>query len=114
MDGTLSKTQLQWSQGASACVVTSSSGYPGSYKTGFPISGLEAASRIPGVEVFHAGTALKDGNVVTSGGRVLGVTAAAPSLQEALNRAYEAIAEVDFQGMYYRRDIGHRALAKVK
>jgi phosphoribosylamine--glycine ligase len=114
VDGTLSNTQLRWSQGASACVVASSSGYPGSYKTGFPISGLDGAGRIPGVQLFHAGTALQDGNVVTSGGRVLGVTAAAPSLQEALNRAYEAIAEVNFQGMYYRRDIGHRALARAK
>ena len=114
VDGTLSKTQLRWSQGASACVVASSSGYPGSYKTGFLVEGLDTAGRIPGVEVFHAGTALKEGKVVTSGGRVLGVTAAAASLQEALNRAYEAIGEINFQGMYYRGDIGHRALARAK
>lgn len=114
VDGTLSDTELRWSQGASACVVASSSGYPGSYKTGFPISGLEAAARIPSVEVFHAGTALEDGKVVTAGGRVLGVTALAPSLQEALDRAYQALAEIRFEGMYYRRDIGHRALAKTK
>ena len=112
VDGTLSDTPLRWSQGASACVVASSSGYPGSYKTGFPISGLDKAARIPGVEVFHAGTAARDGQIVTAGGRVLGVTASADSLQEALNRAYEATAEIHFDGMYFRRDIGHRALVK--
>ena len=114
VDGTLSNTQLRWSEGASACVVASSSGYPGSYKTGFPISGLVEAARIPGVEVFHAGTALQDGKLVTAGGRVLGVSASALSLQEALDRAYQAMAEIRFAGMYYRRDIGHRALAKTK
>ncbi len=114
VEGTLSETQLRWSSGASACVVASSAGYPGSYKTGFPIGGLDAAARIPGVEVFHAGTALRDGAVVTAGGRVLGVTASALSLQEALDRAYQAMAEIRFQGMYFRRDIGHRALAKTK
>lgn len=112
VDGTLSETPLRWNQGASACVVASSSGYPGSYKTGFPIRGLEEAGRIPGVEVFHAGTALRNGEIVTSGGRVLGVTASAESLQEALGRAYEAMAEIRFDGMYFRRDIGYRALEK--
>jgi phosphoribosylamine---glycine ligase len=114
VDGTLSDSPLRWSQGASACVVASSSGYPGSYKTGFPIGGLEAAGRIPGVEVFHAGTTLRDGQIVTAGGRVLGVTASADSLQQALDRAYQAMAEIKFEGMYFRRDIGHRALAKTR
>jgi phosphoribosylamine--glycine ligase len=110
--GTLADIALRWSPGASACVVASSSGYPGTYKTGFPITGLEAAARIPGVEVFHAGTTQAGGQVVTSGGRVLGATAAAPSLEEALERAYLALGEIQFDGMYYRRDIGHRALKK--
>jgi phosphoribosylamine--glycine ligase len=110
VDGTLSETELRWRPGAAACVVASSSGYPGSYETGFPIEGLEAAARVPGVEVFHAGTSLRDGQVVTAGGRVLGVTAAAPSLPEALDRAYRAMGEINFQGIYYRHDIGHRAL----
>jgi phosphoribosylamine--glycine ligase len=110
VEGRLSDTELRWSPGASACVIASSAGYPGNYKTGFPITGLETAARIPGVEVFHSGTALKDGRIVTSGGRVLGVTANAPNLQEALDRAYQAMAEIRFEGMYYRRDIGHRAL----
>ena len=110
VDGRLAEVELRWSPGASACVVASSAGYPGSYKTGFAITGLDAASRIPGVEVFHSGSAVKDGQLVTAGGRVLGVTAAAASLEEALGRAYEAMAEIHFEGMYYRRDIGHRAL----
>jgi phosphoribosylamine--glycine ligase len=110
VDGCLAETSLRWSRGTSACVVASSGGYPGSYKTGLPISGLTAAAQVPGVEVFHAGTALKDGQMLTAGGRVLGVTAAADSLSEALARAYRAMAEIHFEGMYYRRDIGHRAL----
>jgi phosphoribosylamine--glycine ligase len=73
---------------------------------------LDAAARIPGVEVFHAGTTQVGGQVVTSGGRVLGATASAPSLEEALQRAYQALGEIHFDGMYYRRDIGHRALKK--
>ena len=114
IDGCLADTELRWSQGASACVVASSSGYPGSYKTGFPITGLEDAGRIPGVEIFHSGSAMVDDQVVTAGGRVLGVTAAGASLDEALQRAYQAIAEIRFEGMYYRRDIGHRALKKAQ
>jgi phosphoribosylamine--glycine ligase len=90
--------------------VASSGGYPGSYKTGIPIAGLAAAAQVPGVQVFHAGTSLKNGQILTAGGRVLGVTAAADSLAEALARAYQAMEEITFEGMYYRRDIGHRAL----
>ncbi|MGD0546579.1 MAG: phosphoribosylamine--glycine ligase [Terracidiphilus sp.] len=112
VDGRLDKSELRWSEGASACVVASSGGYPGSYKTGFPITGLADAARLPGVEVFHAGTSLVDGRVVTAGGRVLGVTAAAPTLEEALARAYEAMKLIHFEGMYYRNDIGRRALKK--
>jgi phosphoribosylamine--glycine ligase len=110
VDGRLADTPLRWASGASACVVASSGGYPGSYKNGFPIVGLAAAAQVPGVQVFHAGTAQLGGQTVTAGGRVLGVTAAADSLDEALARAYQALAEISFEGMYYRRDIGHRAL----
>ena len=110
VDGSLSDTPLFWAPGASACVVASSGGYPGSYKNGFPIAGLAAAAQVPGVQVFHAGTAQVGGQTVTAGGRVLGVTAAADSLDEALARAYQGLAEISFEGMYYRRDIGHRAL----
>jgi phosphoribosylamine--glycine ligase len=110
IDGKLAETELRWSPGAAACVVASSTGYPGSYKTGFPISGLAAAAQVPGVQVFHSGTSRLGSQIVTSGGRVLGVTAAGDSLQQALARAYQAMAEIQFEGIYYRRDIGHRAL----
>jgi phosphoribosylamine--glycine ligase len=110
IDGKLAETQLRWSPGASACVVASSSGYPGSYKTGLPISGLASAAQVPGVQIFHAGTSSLGGQIVTSGGRVLGVTAAGESLEQALARAYQALSEVQFEGIYFRRDIGHRAL----
>ena len=112
VDGRLCDTELRWAPGASACVIASSKGYPGRYKTGLPIAGLSAASHIPDVHIFHSGTAETDGKIVTAGGRVLGVTAAAPSLGEALDRAYQAIGEIHFEGMYYRGDIGHRARAK--
>jgi phosphoribosylamine--glycine ligase len=110
IDGRLAETELRWSPGASACVVASSSGYPGSYQTGFPITGLGAAARVPGVQIFHSGSTLVGGQLLTAGGRVLGVTAAAASLDEALAKAYETMAEIHFDGVYYRRDIGHRAL----
>jgi phosphoribosylamine--glycine ligase len=111
-NGRLAETELRWSPGASACVVASSCGYPGSYKTGFPITGLADAARVPGVQVFHSGSSQAGGQVLTAGGRVLGVTAAASSLEEALGRAYEAMALIHFDGIYYRRDIGHRALRR--
>jgi phosphoribosylamine--glycine ligase len=112
VDGRLDQIVLRWSPGASACVVASSAGYPGTYKTGLPILGLGAAAQVPGAQVFHAGTMLVGGKLHTAGGRVLGVTAAGDTLNEALARAYQAMAEIHFEGMYYRRDIGHRALRK--
>jgi phosphoribosylamine--glycine ligase len=114
IDGRLADTELRWAPGASACVVASSAGYPSSYKTGVPIAGLGAAAQVPGVQIFHAGTAQVGGQLLTAGGRVLGVTAAADSLEEALARAYQAMAEVHFEGMYYRRDIGRRAFRSAK
>jgi phosphoribosylamine--glycine ligase len=114
IEGRLSETELRWAGGASACVVASSSGYPGSYKTGYPITGLDVAAQLPGVQVFHSGTSQKDGEVVTNGGRVLGVTAAGDSLEKALGRAYQAMAEIKFDGIYFRRDIGHRALKQTR
>jgi phosphoribosylamine--glycine ligase len=112
IDGRLAETELRWTSGASACVVASSAGYPGSYKTGFPITGLDAAARIPAVEIFHSGSVQSGNQLLTNGGRVLGVTAAAPTLEEALARAYQAMAEIQFEGIYYRHDIGHRALRR--
>ncbi len=108
--GQMGETLLSWKPGASACVIAASSGYPGSYTTGHPIRGLEEAARIPGVEIFHAGTSLVDGVYLTSGGRVLGVTATGDSLRESLDRAYAAMEKIHFEGIYFRRDIGHRAL----
>jgi len=114
IDGTLDEVEFRWSQGASACVIASSAGYPGSYKTGFPISGLSAAGRVPEVQVFHSGSARVGNQTVTAGGRVLGVTAVGASLEEALNRAYQGLTEIQFEGMYFRNDIGHRALGKLQ
>ena len=110
--GRLAEIEFRWSPGASACVMASSSGYPGGYQTGFPITGLSAAAQVPGVQVFHSGSAQMGGQILTAGGRVLATTAAAPSLEEALARAYQAMALIDFEGIYYRNDIGHRALRK--
>jgi phosphoribosylamine--glycine ligase len=110
IDGRLAETDLRWSPGASACVVASSAGYPGNYESGFPITGLDAAAHVPGVEIFHSGSAQVGSQLLTNGGRVLGVTAAAPSLEEALARAYQAMGKIHFEGIYYRHDIGHRAL----
>ena len=85
---------MRWGPGAAACVVASSAGYPGSYKTGLPISGLSMAAQVPGVQIFHSGSAQVGKQLLTGGGRVLGVTAAAgESLEEALARAYQAMAE---------------------
>jgi phosphoribosylamine--glycine ligase len=110
IDGRLNETELRWTPGASACVVASSAGYPGAYKTGLAITGLGAAARVPGVEIFHAGSAQAGPQLLTAGGRVLGVTGTGAALEEALARAYQAMAEIQFEGIYFRRDIGHRAL----
>ncbi len=112
VEGRLSNTEMRWKPGASACVIAASAGYPGSYVTGRRITGLEEAARIPGVEIFHSGTGMVEGQFVTEGGRVLGVTAAAATLERALSRAYEALDLISFDGMYYRRDIGHRSLKR--
>jgi phosphoribosylamine--glycine ligase len=112
IDGRLSEAEFRWKPGASACVIASSGGYPGSFQTGFEISGLDEVAKLPDVQVFHSGTALRDGKLVTNAGRVLGVTAVGETLERALELAYDAIAKIQFEGMYYRRDIGHRALKK--
>lgn len=112
VQGRLSEIVLRWKPGASACVVAASGGYPGSYTNGHKITGLDQAAAVPGVVVFHAGTALVGGDIITSGGRVLAVTATAATLEAALHRAYDAMAKIHFEGMVYRRDIGWRALKK--
>ena len=110
VDGTLERHTLRWSANASVCVVAASAGYPGASPKGKPIQGLDTAGVLPGVKVFHAGTAIQDGRVVTNGGRVLGITATAGTLSEARDRAYEAVATIAFDGMQYRRDIAGQAL----
>ncbi len=110
IDGRLDEAEMRWSAGASACVVASSAGYPGSYQSGFPITGLSAAAQVPGVEIFHSGSTQAGDQLLTHGGRVLSTAAAAPSLAEALARAYQAMGKIHFEGIYYRHDIGHRAL----
>lgn len=110
IDGTLDRVPLRWSAMSSLCVVIASAGYPGSGPKGIPIHGLEKLAGRPQLQVFHAGTALKEGQVVTAGGRVLGVTAWASTLGEARRAAYAACDEVCFEGMQFRRDIGSKGL----
>ena len=109
-DGDLSQVELKERKGAAVCVVMASGGYPGEYKTGKKIYGLEEAAAMEDVVVFHAGTARSHGDTVTSGGRVLGVTALGPTIQNAISKAYEATDRITFENVHYRRDIGYRAL----
>jgi phosphoribosylamine--glycine ligase len=112
IDGTLGKIQAEWDPRPAVCVVMASGGYPGSYAKGKVISGLDEAAGVPGAFVFHAGTAFKDGKVVTSGGRVLGVTAAGNGIREAIETAYRAVGKIAWEGAQYRRDIGRKALRR--
>jgi phosphoribosylamine--glycine ligase len=109
-EGTLDKIELKWKAAASVCVVMASGGYPGNYAKGKIISGLDAANALPDVKVFHAGTALKDGKIVTNGGRVLGVTALGKDLKTAQAAAYAAVEKISFDGAHFRRDIAAKAL----
>lgn len=102
----LADINIEWSDEASACVVMASGGYPGSYKKGIEIKGLDENGQVDGAVVYHAGTALKDGKLVTNGGRVLGVTALGKNLDEALDKAYVAVKKIDFENAHYRTDIG--------
>jgi phosphoribosylamine--glycine ligase len=112
VEGRMGDVTIRLKPGASACVIAASAGYPGKYVGGKAIVGLDDVPA--GVEVFHAGTVLKDGEIVTAGGRVLAVTAAGTDLREALGKVYGALEGISFEGMQYRRDIGWRALAAVK
>jgi phosphoribosylamine--glycine ligase len=107
--GDLSGVSVKWSSDACVSVVLASGGYPGSHPVGFPISGLEEAGRLEGVQIFHAGTAHKDGEIVTAGGRVLAVSALGDSFGAARQRAYDAVSLIHFEGMHSRTDIGLRA-----
>ena len=110
--GDLFPKAVRFGQKAAVCVVLASGGYPGEYATGRPISGIEATLALPDVVVFHAGTALKEGRLVTAGGRVLGVTALGETMAAAIERAYEAVSKIHFDGMHFRRDIGRRAVGE--
>jgi phosphoribosylamine---glycine ligase len=110
IEGRLDGMKLKWNDKWSVCVVMSSKGYPESYEKGKVIEGLGEAAKLEDVMVFHAGTTLKDGRVVTSGGRVLGVTALGGDIKGAIVRAYEAVGKISWDGAYFRRDIGRKAI----
>lgn len=110
VEGRVSDGLFKWSSEASCCVVLASGGYPGSFVSGKEIFGLESAAELKDVKVFHAGTSVRDGRFYTSGGRVLGVTARAARLEDAIDKAYQGVGCIRFDKMHYRRDIGARAL----
>jgi phosphoribosylamine--glycine ligase len=114
VDGRLDQIELRWRGEPAVTVIAASKGYPGSFQTGYAITGVEEAAQTEGVTVFHAGTSLHEGKLVTAGGRVLAVTAVAETLQSACDRAYAAMDKIHFDGICYRRDIAHRALKKNK
>jgi phosphoribosylamine--glycine ligase len=110
IEGRLDEETIRWKPEAAICVVMASGGYPRSYEKGKKINGLEEAGSLDDLVVFHAGTALEDGKVVTAGGRVLGITALGKSIQEAIEKAYEGVSLIQFEGAHFRRDIGRKAL----
>ncbi len=110
MKGALSRHKIEWDNYASVCIVMASRGYPGDYEKGKIIEGLKEVSRMERVVVFHAGTTLRDGRVVTNGGRVLGVTGSGEDIPRAIERAYQAVKKISWDGAHYRTDIGQRAL----
>jgi phosphoribosylamine--glycine ligase len=116
VDGTLDTVEAEWDRRAALGVVLAASGYPDAPKKGAAIGGLDRITEVthPGVHVFHAGTAMQDGRVVVSGGRVLCVTALGDSVKQAQRAAYAAVCDIHFDGMQYRTDIGHRALSPRK
>ncbi len=113
-DCKLDEINLEWDQRAAVCVVMASGGYPDDYEKGKKITGIEEAEKLKDVAVFHAGTAEKDGNVVTNGGRVLGVTALGQTVADAKAKAYEAVGKIKFEGAYYRTDIADKAIKRNK
>jgi phosphoribosylamine--glycine ligase len=110
IDRRLDQVRIDWDERAAACVVLAAAGYPGNYEKGKPISGLDELKRWSRGVVFHAGTARRNGAIVTNGGRVLGVTALGDTIADAVAEAYRATEHIKWDGMHYRHDIGHRAL----
>ena len=111
IDGKIDERSIEWDARAAVTVVLASGGYPEKYETGRPISGLDEAAKLDDVEVFHAGTRCVNGEIVTSGGRVLAVTALGSNMEAARARAYEAVSRIHFEGCHYRRDIALSAVA---
>ena len=109
-EGKLDRVNLKWDPRPAVCVVAASGGYPGKYTTGKAITGVDDPDAMRDVKVFHSGTKIADGKLVTDGGRVLSVTALGDTIAAAQKRAYDAISKIHFEGMYYRRDIAHRAI----
>ncbi|MDL1968356.1 MAG: phosphoribosylamine--glycine ligase [Deltaproteobacteria bacterium] len=114
IEGTLDKCKLEIDDRAAVCVVMASKGYPGSYRKDIPISGLNDVKRMKDIVVFHAGTDKKEKTIVTNGGRVLGVTALGNSVKKAISRAYMAASRITWNGVYYRKDIGQKALKRIE
>jgi len=112
VEGTLDKIAVEWKADSAVCVVLASGGYPGSYHKGEVIKGLEKTEQLENTVVFHAGTKQNDENIVTAGGRVLGVTALGEDIEQAIKNAYLCVEKISFSGMQYRKDIGHNALHK--
>ncbi|AJE04212.1 phosphoribosylamine--glycine ligase [Geobacter pickeringii] len=110
--GDLSGVSIEWHDKAAVCVVMAAGGYPGDYRTGDEIRGLDGAAALDDLVVFHAGTAEADGKIITSGGRVLGVTALGSTVQDAIDRAYQGVATITWDGVHFRRDIGAKALKR--
>ena len=111
--GYLDRIELRWKQQAAVCVIMASRGYPGAYEQGKIITGLERLKEREDMMVFHAGTKRKNGQIVTAGGRVLGVTAWAANLEDAINKAYQGVRMINFENQYYRRDIGKKGLSNL-
>lgn len=109
IDGTLADVAIEWKEAAAICIVMAAGGYPGPYDNGQVIDGIQDAQQA-GAYVFHAGTAARDGHIVTNGGRVLGVTAIATDIKQAVDKAYQATDKIKFAGMHYRKDIAQRAI----
>jgi phosphoribosylamine--glycine ligase len=112
-DGQLGDVKMEWTKEPAVCVVLAAGGYPNEVETGKEVKGLAALKGVPDLQVFHAATALKDGKVITVGGRVLGITALGQNLDAAVQRAYDAADKIHFDGMQFRRDIGAKALARL-
>jgi phosphoribosylamine--glycine ligase len=110
IDGTLKDSLVKWKSEAAVCVVVASGGYPGTYRKGKVVMGLRQAGSLKDAVVFHSGTGIVNGRTVTTGGRVVGVTALGKSVSQAIAQAYRAVQRIEFDGAHYRNDIGARAL----